>query len=391
MLTTDVRLLRNREVKTTHIDPISHPEAQQVHITDQKAKLFTYPKLDAKQRAKEGEVTIGDLHGNALKFIYFLIRQRILIMSKTDYRNIIKIYNKPADQLVKKDLNDFIKILNNARINKSVKIRLLGDELADRGNNDYFTLKIIEKMSQEISLEILCSNHGLDFINYIESGFKELFFSIFAPPTESLINLHLLIEKNLVTKSEIEKIVSQHYIPHLKLLSYDMNEENKCIVLFSHAPIGLRTVEALAAEFKVNYDEKNLPQTIDAINTAFTAICENKQVAETSKFKLAKKNGLDVMNLPLSYAFLRTVWGRNYDAKKDPLKKCVGEYSVIYTHGHEGKGYVPAKYKRHVINLDDEFGKYGDPVGVYGVFFSSKKKAEEAKPDVVTPTKKLSR
>lgn len=387
MFRTDIRQLRNREVKTTHISACTHPDAKQIHITDQKARLLIYPKLDDKCRAKEGEVTIGDMHGNALKFIYFLVRQRIISMSKADYRKIINIYKKSADQLVKKDLADFIKILNNCAINKGVKIRLLGDEFADRGSNDYFTLKIIERISQEIQLEILCSNHGLDFLNFYETHFKELFFSIVRPPTQSLINLNLLIKKKLVTKSEIEKIITNHYLPHLKLLAYDVDEENKCIVLFSHAPIGLRTVEALAKDFNAKYDKKNLPQTIDQINQAFNEICVKKKMAESSKLMLAREEGVSAMRAPLAYPFLRTVWNRDYDAKKDPLKKCLDEYSVIYVHGHDGAGYVPSKYKRHVINLDNEFGKY-EFAGEYGVFFSSKKQAVEAKADASKVIKK---
>ena len=49
----------------------------------------------------------------------------------------------------------------------------MGDILADRGNNDYLTLKLLEKLhSLEIPYEIMLSNHDLWFIEAAEDYFQ---------------------------------------------------------------------------------------------------------------------------------------------------------------------------------------------------------------------------
>src|SRR5581483_9960414 len=119
------------------------------------------PPADAKHPANiQNQLTIGDLHANGLKLLYFLVRQNVLEISSTDYATIVRIYLKSAHALTKQDLVDSNNIIANAKVNPVGTIRLLGDELADRGENDYFVLKILEKLSKEnISIEILLSNH----------------------------------------------------------------------------------------------------------------------------------------------------------------------------------------------------------------------------------------
>src|SRR5580765_5689167 len=116
-------------------------------LISQKANIDTYPELDIKHPGAEGtEFTIGDLHGNALKFLYFLVRHGILSISREQYKTLVKIYHTPVDDLDHNQLQQFKTILNQAKVNNKGKIRLIGDEHADRGMNDYFTLKIIEKL-----------------------------------------------------------------------------------------------------------------------------------------------------------------------------------------------------------------------------------------------------
>lgn len=117
------------------------------------------------------EVTIGDLHGNALKLIFVLIKEGVLDLPKDCYDYFVDIYN--ADPINKDKVNFFqqhilpyITLKPGAEI---TKIRLIGDELADRGGNDYFTLKILQKLKQLLprnALEIIISNHGTGFLKY---------------------------------------------------------------------------------------------------------------------------------------------------------------------------------------------------------------------------------
>ena len=49
------------------------------------------------------QVTIGDMHGNTLKFIYFLIKFNVIDMEASDYIKIDAIYNKEVNELTKED------------------------------------------------------------------------------------------------------------------------------------------------------------------------------------------------------------------------------------------------------------------------------------------------
>ncbi len=360
---------------TSEVRNLSQHSVQYEEIIDPKANLLIFPKLDFEHELKDDcELTIGDMHGNALKFIYFLVRQRVLTMSKKNYQDVIKIYKKPADTLTKKDLEHFAQILDSAKINKGAKIRLLGDELSDRGSNDYFTLKILQKITAEIPVEIIHSNHGLEFLNFYETKMKEFNFSLSERCTASLTNLGILLKKKLIEKSEIEQMITENYLPHIKILSYTLDKEKNNLTLYMHAPNGPRTIEELAKDFKVAINPKNLLQTIDEINKAFTKAAFNKKLVKTSKLKLADACGIDVTDAPLAYPFVRMIWTRGYDSKSDPLKKRYNKYNLFVVHGHDGEGKVPPKLKDRVINMDNLFGKKtGVFTGTYNVLFTQHK------------------
>jgi hypothetical protein len=122
-------------------------------------------------------VSVGDLHGNALKLIYTLIEEGVLELSEEEqessahiYIKLRDIYNKPINELRVDDLAKFQDIINKAKVNKNKAVTLIGDELADRGNNDYFTLLVLQKLKEEqVNIEIMLSNHSVEFIRDYEN------------------------------------------------------------------------------------------------------------------------------------------------------------------------------------------------------------------------------
>lgn len=82
---------------------------------------------------------------------------------------MVKIYQTPLENIDKECLIQFNTILDRIVFEKGRMIRLLGDELADRGANDYFTLKLLEKLQlNKVPVEILLSNHSVEFIESYE-------------------------------------------------------------------------------------------------------------------------------------------------------------------------------------------------------------------------------
>ena len=114
------------------------------HETD----IRTYPSMTTNYHFDKGaQISIGDLHGNALKLIWFLLKHNVIgNISEQEYNRFVKLYEKDPKEVNKNDIQWFNLFIKKIKVNQGGTIRLLGDELADRGSNDYFTLKILEKL-----------------------------------------------------------------------------------------------------------------------------------------------------------------------------------------------------------------------------------------------------
>lgn len=313
------------------------------------------------QSMKENRtITIGDLHANAVKFLFFLVREGVVETTDEDYRKLVEIYNQSdvfqaeiiADQLV-----IFRKIINELTVkNKEILVRLIGDELADRGKNDLFVLFLFDKLYKEnINVEVLISNHGIEFVKAYEkkARFKSAVIGHMAQSI-SMENMQEFIDLGLVSRAEIERIVSNAYLPKLKLISYCMETDKSGISIYSHAPIDLAIVQKIAERLKIEYKDDTaeaLAQTIDAINTKFQV----NYVATGTVNKLFN----NIQDKTDPFTFL--IWNRNYNLlKRDPRHN---NYNVRYIHGHDpsGKSYL------NIFNLDNTLGKRGQTQGVYDV------------------------
>lgn len=345
-------------------------KGDQIEITEKDCNLSEYPTVKECLLDENCQITIGDLHGNALKLFYFLIRHGVIDTSKDDYEKFIEIYQKDIEKITIEDLNEFNDLLKKAKYiapaNGSL-IRLIGDELADRGNNDYFILKILEKLfDHKIPFEIIFSNHGYEFISVYEKGilnnqsFLEKFEGGFA---ESLTNLRKLIEKKLVTLEELDYLVTKIYQPSLKLLSYYYKpniqgiKQIPQITIFTHAPVGLKTIESLALleMFGKSYNDENIKafiSTIEKTNNNFSDLLRQKILYKTFP-ELSKSESSDIS---LTNPLKRIIWSRNHQEIDIPIHS-LPQFEIFYVHGHAGSGEVDEKYKSYITNLDNELGK----------------------------------
>ncbi|OGT43124.1 MAG: hypothetical protein A3F42_06475 [Gammaproteobacteria bacterium RIFCSPHIGHO2_12_FULL_37_34] len=336
------------------------------------ADLRDYPGLDSHLVGIHYEITIGDLHGNALKLLYFLIDQQVLAMSKQDYMEAVTIYERAKLMLTIDDLKKFSEILSRTTTNKPVdKVRFIGDELADRGNNDYLTLKILEKLhAHSIPFEILLSNHGLEFIQWYE---KNNWPDIPSYQRSSQENMLKLMDAGMIHETEIDEIINFVYKPNVKVLGYHIGD--KKITLFSHAPIGLEIIRAMAKQLNVAYHDgtiKELSESIDCINAIFSEYVNKNIVHDLVQSRMAfaevqeKMFGNPYENLNWKkFPFAYLIWSRRYAGLQCPDH--YHGYTINFIHGHDHK---PSGLD-NVKSLDDEFGKdYNDPrhdpyMGVY--------------------------
>lgn len=310
------------------------------------------------------QVTIGDMHGNALKFLWILLENEVIKMDDEYFKQIAEIYKKDVDSLEQSDLETFNNIIKNKiTIHNKSFIRLLGDEFADRGKNDYFTIKLIERLASEVSFEFICSNHGIQFIKVYENNF-ETFSNDLGYQAKSLIHLGKLVEKKLVSVEEIDNFVKKYYYPNMRMISYSLSDNNATISIYSHAMIGVNTIKSLAELFKVEYKDDTaiaLAATIEGINQGFYKLLQDKAVYKTAHSSEGHEERLySYEDAPLEYPIVRSIWSRGYDQEKDPPLDTINGYHVRYIHGHDGAGEVRSEYKEVETNLDNMLGKGDD-------------------------------
>lgn len=345
------------------------------HVKIENVDIYELPEVDPRFSGKPGfEVTIGDLHANTLKLLFLLIKHGIAKgLSKDDYAQLVTIYPKDGVSLTANDLKTIDTILNKIEFIPDTKVRLIGDDLADRVGNDYFTLKLMEKMhDNKVHFESDLSNHGVEFIEACEIQDNFHAPMLLREHANSLENLQILVERGLVTREEVIALANKVYKPALKAISYSVNPKNNKIVIYSHAGIDPDTIKAIATKLGVEYNENELPQTLDKINEKFQEHVQANTVHTlyTRAKMLAGYGGyVDLRDSP----FEMLMWNRRYDILNRPAK--IGKYKVIWVHGHDSRDPT----QKHIINLDNQLGKPTDfnvgNKGNYTVLYSQGKTA----------------
>lgn len=315
------------------------------------------------------EITIGDLHANAMKLIFFLVTEGVLQVSSDVYKNLWNLYQTPSDQVTETTFKDFARILCDdvSVLRRDCLVRLIGDELSDRGANDFFVLLILEKLiDSQIAFEILFSNHGAEFLNrfyylkkrfcYGQSLFHPVSFDLnlisLTPQLASLFThsaqqLEKALDEGCVDIDELVKKVDNCYKPYIKLLSYSLDKQNNEITLFSHAPIDLEDIKALAFHFHVPYDDS----TIEALGVTIDAINERAKPDLLYPYCDASVSASEPQSR--SHPIYRCAWNRYIHDLNRPAVHPKG-YKMHWVHGHDSQ-CVPSD--PHVVNLDNELGK----------------------------------
>ncbi|HYF97695.1 MAG TPA: Dot/Icm T4SS effector Wip [Coxiellaceae bacterium] len=330
--------------------------------------LDRYPILDLTHPPDpRNQLTIGDLHANALKLVHFLVTQHVLIVTEDQYAAFVRLYNKAYDLTpTREDLDEFSYLLDSFIVNKDAAavVRLIGDELADRGACDYFILKILRLLEDNgINVEILLSNHGAEFIYSYERGKIFEVSRLQEGQAASMLRLDELIKARLVSYEEIDNLVKQTYKPLLRLLSYSLGEDGG-ITLYSHAPIGLNKIGSLVDFLDRSYfssieykdaTASELAETIDRINVIFYMnIVELSQISGYFE-TLASCEAPNCEDNPLFYY----AWNRDRHDLSRPAEH--NGYKLRYVNGHD---LIEAELKAaveadsvHIYNLDNYSGK----------------------------------
>lgn len=332
------------------------------------------------------EITLGDLHGNTLNLLHKLMREGVINISPAYYSALASIYLKEAHEITAEDLALFRAIVaHSITVNPVRLVRLLGDDVADRGKNDYFMLILLAELQKKnLPLEILLSNHSavlhyaFDLIAYykkmkphgrpsVETIGKIIDESSeYVSPVTSLKGLEFFLTHEIVSLAEIEDLVWNFYRPATKLISYTLLD-NGDINLYTHAPVGFETIKGLADYYSVSFQcdtAQQLATTIDQINQEFQKdLCSGKFIlnyfGECSSRDYSEEDR--TFTSPISAPHWRLIWNREQASNPHYAITFPSlAYKVNVIHGHIGPRPLP-NWQPHpnanFYGLDSLFGK----------------------------------
>lgn len=329
-----------------------------------------FPQPTSIDLACFSDLSIGDLHSNALKMMNFLVHYRYLELSEQAYLRFAALYQQSA--WTQNDLHEMETIIDAIKPNSSTlpHLRFLGDMLADRGKNDYFILKLLEKLHKsDISFEIIISNHDADFIDCYEKDLDYNNVHYGKKQGRSACNLQNLLDEHFIDYQTVDALVQTHYLPFLKALSYSLNDTEDTIRIYSHAPIGMQTLCAIANTLHLDYidhDATHLAHTIEQINTIFTKhYAQKKRLCSLLNLDNIAPHLLSYGPLdPMLYPFAFLMHNHCHDALETlPWTR--------FVHAHTGQ---PA-FTQQKICLNNALGiSDTQPMGNYNVLLTNEKR-----------------
>lgn len=289
-------------------------------------------------------ISFSDLHGNALKFIHQLVQTGFFIgLTQDQYDLLLVIYLKSVSELTIEDLDTFEKILQVTSIDKKRSLTLIGDELSDRGRNDYFTLLILQRLHDAgVNFEIILSNHSQEFIRQLDCPWESGLLHSDGIQDRSLVTFYQLIRQFPLIFHKAVDVIDEVYRKRIKAVSYVYHQEKGQLTLYTHAPIDFSMLQELFKKFQIPLSlssPEGLMKSIDHLNQKIHDIFQ-------------KRN----LSIPLDQTdpLLLLIWNRN------PLNqgRCVlpdWDVRILFVHGHTGE---PEKeYSPYHHCIDNDFGK----------------------------------
>jgi len=302
---------------------------------------------------RDQDITLGDLHGNAMKLVYFLIQHGgMLLQKKSDYLILFQSYqifkNNVDDaerEVLKHAITQFEAILSHVTFRSGAPfIRLIGDVLADRGYNDYLTLLVFRALkNNHIRYEIIFSNHDQVALAMFDED-MDLTQAFISGQQMSLDNMRALFLLNIIDQAKTYELFDEVYRPYLRLTGGTHQVDSE--TLYTHAPINRKVLEDLTSTFDVEYDDRSKQafiKSMEATNAEASKEIQNKQLTGTYR--------TDYNCYGDDSSLYQLIWNRDPNKSMEPE----GAFQILNVHGHVGPYF---EMNANAINLDDNcFGK----------------------------------
>ncbi len=310
--------------------------------------------------------SIGDLHANALKMVRFCIQHHAFRMSEDNFKVLAEAYNRldNGTNSSSSSMAQFVRALETAEPCEESKapklLRFLGDTLADRGVSCYLILKVYETLTLKFTLGQVCvllSNHDVEFLCAYEKGllddpYSDLFLD--AKFCRSLRTLQKWVKDKHVSLQEVHSLIEKHYLPRVCL--YEGHQEKNAFILFSHAPVVVKTVSNAAKVLNVSprhiYNKpKHLRRIIKQINCALQVVLQQKKLHTLLRL-VESRAGTKCLIEP-DFPLEMTIWNPTMTTAIEDTNTRA-RYPVENHHGHTGAcGGSNGKF----VSYDNQAGK----------------------------------
>ena len=324
------------------------------HTSHEQVDLTIPPQFNSANPKNTKQITLGDLHSNAIKLIHTLTRHGICRIDPEDYQQLLSLYQKEnpteADKTAFRNcLRTKIKITNTNTL-----VRLIGDTMADRGKNDLYVLAILDLLhSKNVPVSTLLSNHDIELMLAYEAYKKTNASTLDTRDTIGIIpeqkcSLKALSDSigdvgKTCSPAIFKKLMDETYLPSVKLIDYSLSNTTPThITLFTHAPIQLSSIEAAAKALGAAYDgttPERLAHSIDVINQAFQ-----------ERLQRGELNTLYDGHSPSPIYSLISDREENLESGSEDIP---AEH-ITFVYGHTNAG-VPTR--DNIVRLDNQLGK----------------------------------
>lgn len=285
-------------------------------------------------------ITIGDLHGNTMKLVWLLCHFSVIRFREpvANFKRLWEIYETPVDALTIDMVTEFETIIQSSQFveERPKKIIFIGDTLADRGHNDYFTLIVFQRIFQHIEYIILLSNHDLVHLceaegnHYLEEYPPETHENYFI----SFLNFQKLLAKFPVLQESAIEMRNTSFKPFVKMFEFGFPND-KTMLLFSHTPF-------IFNEYFFKTDLLTHPH----LNELFVEL-------EQINIKVSEHIAKNELHL-LSSAMFLAAEHREFAKTKD--NAFLIQNDIINIHGHVGQRHNHLLLSQSV-NLDTDLGR----------------------------------
>jgi hypothetical protein len=234
------------------------------------------------------------MHTNVLLLTHLLVKHGVLTITPDQYKWLKELFQSPQETLTAKHIASFNKLIENAEVDDNTKLTFLGDLFVGEGQNDYFTLAILNRLLKNkpystipIGLDILMTRSDLEFLLQYQLDHTEQASSpitvLAKTKTPSQKSLATLLENGCVKKEDVAEMI-HHLIPHFKVFSTASSQKE--LVLLSANAFNLDTISNIVQELNqivpasnISPVDKTNPQSIQKaivlINTTLLLAIEN--------------------------------------------------------------------------------------------------------------------